>query len=421
MKKHTYQATDVKKVSLDRLAELTEDKRIVIGVDVAKTNFFACLMGEDRGILAIIKWKHPDCTREFVELLLSLPTAGLVAALEPSGTYGDCLRHLLNNRGVKVYLISAKRSHDAAEVYDGVPSVHDAKSASVIARLYLDGGGRLWEEKSEDSRNLAATISLMDALDKVYHGWLNRLEALFARHWPEATRIIDLTTKSLLTLVSEIGGPARVAADPARSRRLLRKVGGNLLAGEKIDRLVGSASETLGLPLGEEELGVFQRMCGLALEAGRKAERARKAVVGLGGKKAPIEALGRVVGRATAAVIVAGVGDPADFGCASAFEKAAGLNIKERSSGKHQGQRKITKRGSARARRWLYLAALRLTQSDPLVRAWYQRKIARDGGVKMKALTALMRKLIKALWHVGQGEEFDSRKLFDARRLAAAG
>jgi hypothetical protein len=36
-----------------------------------------------------------------------------------------------------------------------------------------------------------------------------------------------------------------------------------------------------------------------------------------------------------------------------------GLNLAERSSGKWQGKLKISKRGSSKVRRWLYMAALR--------------------------------------------------------------
>ena len=38
--------------------------------------------------------------------------------------------------GVVVHQVSDKRGPDAAEVYDGVPGLHDAKAAPVIARLY---------------------------------------------------------------------------------------------------------------------------------------------------------------------------------------------------------------------------------------------------------------------------------------------
>jgi hypothetical protein len=52
--------------------------------------------------------------------------------------------------------------------------------------------------------------------------------------------------------------------------------------------------------------------------------------------------------------------------------------------------------------------------------AWYQRKKQRDGGRASQAAVALMRKLAKALFHVGHGAVFDSTKLFDIRRLHLA-
>ena len=79
---------------------------------------------------------------------------------------------------------------------------------------------------------------------------------------------------------------------------------------------------------------------------------------------------------------------------------------------------KITKRGPGVCRYYLYLAALRLIQDDPVVRAWYGKKVARDGGrMKNKAVIAVVRKLVKGLWHVARGEPFDSRLLFDTSKL----
>jgi hypothetical protein len=66
--------------------------------------------------------------------------------MESSGTYGDVLRHQLLEQGVPVYRMSGKRTHDAAEVYDRVPSLHDAKSAassrSCISTAFRRRGGR---------------------------------------------------------------------------------------------------------------------------------------------------------------------------------------------------------------------------------------------------------------------------------------
>jgi len=130
-----------------------------------------------------------------------------------------------------------------------------------------------------------------------------------------------------------------------------------------------------------------------------------------------IEALRPVLGKMTAAVLVAEGGEPGMYESGTHWQKSLGLNLKERSSGKHIGKLKITKRGSGKARRWLYFAALRLIRDDIIVRAWYQAKVARDGGMAQKAIVAIMRKLVRALWHVAQGSAFDSRKLFDTKRL----
>jgi transposase len=94
-----------------------------------------------------------------------------------------------------------------------------------------------------------------------------------------------------------------------------------------------------------------------------------------------------------------------------------GLNLRERSSGRWQGQLKLTKRGPAAVRRWLYLAALRWVRQEP-VRSWYLRQKAQRRGAAKPALVGVMRKL--ALYRVGgRGEPFDRQRLYQS--LAASG
>jgi hypothetical protein len=70
---------------------------------------------------------------------------------------------------------------------------------------------------------------------------------------------------------------------------------------------------------------------------------------------------------------------------------------------------------------FLYLAVLRWIQHDAVARAWYAKKVKRQGGqFKSKAVVALMRKLTLGLWHVAKGNEFDSTLLFDTQRLKLA-
>jgi hypothetical protein len=73
---------------------------------------------------------------------------------------------------------------------------------------------------------------------------------------------------------------------------------------------------------------------------------------------------------------------------------------------------RISKRGSARSRQWLYFAVLRLVQKEG-VRSWYEAKKARDPHAAKSVLAALMRKPALALYQVAvHNQEFDARRLF---------
>jgi transposase len=119
-----------------------------------------------------------------------------------------------------------------------------------------------------------------------------------------------------------------------------------------------------------------------------------------------------VVGWATASVLWVYIGDPRNYHCAEAYRKAMGLNLKERSSGRHKGRLKITKRGPGAVRRWLYFAAMRLVQEAEVVE-WYAVKKSKHTKGSTQALVAVMRKLALGLHALGMGEEsFDARRLF---------
>ena len=125
------------------------------------------------------------------------------------------------------------------------------------------------------------------------------------------------------------------------------------------------------------------------------------------------------MGRATACVLWVELGDPGDYHCGAAYRKAMGLNLAERSSGKWQGKLKISKRGSSKARRWLYLAALRRVKEEP-VRSWYLRQKSQRRGEGKAALVGIMRKLALALYRVGGlGEAFDGNQLYRSLTTAS--
>jgi len=137
---------------------------------------------------------------------------------------------------------------------------------------------------------------------------------------------------------------------------------------------------------------------------------AKQALEAIVSADAGLTELSRCIGLVTTAVLLSCRLDPRHYANARSLQKALGLNLKEKSSGRYQGRLKLTKRGCALARRYLYFAALRLIKNDPVVKAWYLAKA--DARFKNKTVIAVMRKLAKALWYLGQGERFEAHKLF---------
>jgi transposase len=186
----------------------------------------------------------------------------------------------------------------------------------------------------------------------------------------------------------------------------------------KIEQLIVSAVRTAGTRQGPRDVQRLQQFAALALAARRETRKARRRLTVLAANSAILQRQAAVVGAATACVLWVALGDPSDYPCGAAYRKAMGLNLKERSSGRYQGQLKITKRGPSIVRRWLYFAAMRRVQAAP-VRAWYEAKKARDKDQGKGALMAVMRKLALALHAVGaRGEPFEAWRLFPGKSIA---
>jgi transposase len=421
MRKRIYQAIGVKAVEVERLV-VSLSERVAFGCDAAKDRWLGAFMNDDGEVALTVWWDLVNDWEALLELLTAIRSAGVSveAVAEPTGTYADALVWQLEQAGFPVFRVSPKHSRDYAEIYDGVPSGHDAKSAAVVADLHRIKKSRLWKRPSRDRRVLRAAAKAMDWLKADQLRYHNRLEAELALHWPELGRILALSSATAIALIETFGGPTGVACRPSQARSLMRKVSRGLLGEDKIESVVASASSTVGCPMLKDEVRHLKRLGAKLSRLRDKLRAAEKRLTVAAEGDEVVKRLGEEVGDNTAAVLTARLGHLTDYDSAGALLRAAGISLKERSSGKHKGKLKITKRGSSTARRWLFLAVLRWIQKDPIAKAWYLRKVARNGGNKMKALVALMRKLLAGLFHVARGQAFDSSKLFDVRRLELA-
>jgi len=414
MKSRAYAASAVNRVDAERLIEGRAGQGLVVGVDVGKYEILAVARWPDGQFERPWRTANPEQIPEFVGLLGRLAQGrALTVALEPSGTYGDPLRQALSDAAIVVQRVSPKAAHDYAEIFDGVPSQHDGKDAAVVAELAALGKSSVWTYAAKDAweQELAYWVDWMDGQRRMLLMWSGRVEALLSRHWPEATRVLKGSSATLLRTLAVYGGPAALAADGQAALKLTRW-GGRFLDPDKVKRLLASAAGSLGVRVGEVDERRLRAYAEEALRARREVRRSDRRLRRLTADHPVIQAQGRVVGVPTACVLWAGTGDPRQYPCGAAYRKAMGLNLVERSSGIFQGKLKISKRGSPQSRRWLYLAALRLSQRSGVQR-WYQAKKNKDGQEAKRALVGLMRKLVLALYQVSvRGAVFDARRLF---------
>ena len=147
-------ATHVKQVNWRNVIQSTTGKSLVLAIDVAKEEQFAVLMDDASQLYLTTKWTHPVETPALLKHLAALTSLQLEVAMEPTGIYGDTLRRQLALAGYRTHQVSAKRVSDAKEIYDGVPSLHDAKAAYLIGRLYWSGVAQPWRESSTQQREL---------------------------------------------------------------------------------------------------------------------------------------------------------------------------------------------------------------------------------------------------------------------------
>jgi transposase len=188
------------------------------------------------------------------------------------------------------------------------------------------------------------------------------------------------------------------------------------LSAEAMDGVISGASTTLGVPMLEEEERLVRSLAASVVEAMDRLDQSDEDISRIGADDKTFTRLAPWMGAYTAGVLISRC-DPQLYSSARQFEKACGLNLREKSSGEFHGRLHITKRGPGLVRQVLFLFALRTIATSKITHAWYVTRRGYSEDSKKRAVVAVMRKLVKAIFHVARGNAFDESKLFDVRRL----
>ena len=212
-----------------------------------------------------------------------------------------------------------------------------------------------------------------------------------------------------------------VASGRVRFAKVMRRAAPRIQH-RSIERLWRDASITVGNCLGSEQvriraLRLRQSWEELLLHEQRKleAKSEMETIYGQLRQRDPHlpAAQKGVVSTLTLARIVAETGPLSDFSSIQKIMRFAGLNLRERQSGKYRGKTKLSKKDRTSLRNVLDQAVLPLVKKSALFGEYYHRKKQQDKMPGAKAIVAVARLFLKMLfgWYKS-GRAFDHDRVF---------
>jgi transposase len=382
-------------------------RTLIVAIDIGKTTdtgYCRCPSGED-----LKPFEFSNNVEGFTTLWerigwmkMSHHLEEVVVGFESTGAYGEPLVHYLRQKPVKLVQVNPMHTKRMKELEGNSPGKTDRKDPRVIADIISLGHALsvvVPEGAAAELRRLTLarerSIGRRTAL-------YNQLQDLVFILFPEFLQVIkDIKTKSAQYLLHHYPRPqdiTKCGMEPLSS--ILKQVSRGKLGSAQAQALYEAGAKSVGLREGSQGILLEMEEIVFALEA------CNCFIEKLEGEMLPYleqipyrDSLLSVkgIGVITVAGLIGEVGDFRHFHTLREVMKLAGLDLFEISSGKHQGNRHISKRGRPLLRKLLYFAAINTVRKGGVMHACYQRYLER-GMPKTRALIAIARKLLRVLF-----------------------
>lgn len=402
-----------------------------VGVDTGKTFHVLVARGPEGRRTKPIKVDVSRAGFEAAEahlrrLFPEVSPARMLVGLEFAGHHGFTFAQFLVQRGYPLVTVLPVHTKRSKELEDNSPLKTDAKDAGLICKLVGDGTFVRFPGLRAPYLELRLLTTQRYRLTVEATRFKNRLQGLLDLAWPEFMRQFSNLRKATPRALLERWPLPQdlLAAAPQTVGRHIWAASRGHVSPERIRHLRESARTTIALSEGavERRLEIHNLLTRWALVRDQLSDLDGR-IAGLVEQCPEARVLLTVpeVSATCAATLVAELGTPADFQHPRQVLKLAGMNLVERSSASVHGRKRQSKRGRPMLRRQLFLLAGRWCQTRGLYRQEYLALLARNGGLKTKAVCAIARKLVPLLLALMQsGEAFDEDRWRAQRRAVAA-
>src|SRR6266849_5934133 len=339
----------------------------VVGIDIGSQSCtMSCLTMDKRQVIKSTPFANT--VAGFYWLFERLEGLGVVpkqmlVGLEATSRYGENLLQALLKRDYQVCLLHPAQIHAFAK-QRGLRAKTDQLDAVTIARALLSGEARFGYVPSEQVAPYRELMRLQQQLSDDVVRYKNEIHALLVVLFPEFTQVfVDPTRPTALAILKRYPSAQAIAQTEVETlskflhelapRRYGRSTAQELvrLAQVSISSGVAIAARSSSLRILCDQLEHTQtNLDQLQREIDQLLDQDPKATGLLGVPE---------FGPTTVAVLRADLGDLARFMRIDQVVAYVGLDLQVKQSGKWKGQTKLSKHGSGRMRRILYLAALR--------------------------------------------------------------
>jgi transposase len=321
---------------------------------------------------------------------------------ESTGPYGEPLAHFMRARGAELVQINPMHTKRFKEVTDNSPNKTDQKDPKVIADIIAMGRFLTVVIPEGPAAELRRLSQARERSTRRHTALANQIQCLLASIFPEFLQVMKgVTSASAKYLLKHYPTPQEIAAYGIPDlTKTLSKVSRGKLKADRAQALYEAAKSSVGVSEGQASVVMEIRELLSLMEAAERFTESleQEMVTHLANVPYSNTLLSlKGIGKVTAAGLIGEVGDFRKFHTMGEIMKLAGLDLFEVSSGRHKGQRHISKRGRPLMRKLLYFAALNTVKKGGAMHQWYQSACDR-GMPRLKALVAVGRKLLGILF-----------------------
>ena len=384
------------------------DKTVIATLDIGKNvhyGYFRAPNGNDVKPFAFYNSK--ESFSKFWEKLRQFKnTEGLeeiVIGFESTGPYAEPLFHFLRKKPVKLVQVNPVHTKRVKELTGNSPNKTDKKDPRVIADVICLGHALTLIVPEGPAAELRRLTQARERAITDRTAMVNQLQHLMFVIFPEFLAVLKISTKTARYFIKQFTTAEKIFALGLDTvGQIFKKVSRGKLGQDRAKQLHEAAGNSVGITEGKQSI-VFEieHLIG-RIEAEdqfidnlEKQMRVYLQQIPYSRNILSIKGLAEV----TVAGLIGEVADFNEFDTISEVMKLAGLDLYEISSGKHRGQRRISKRGRPLMRKLLFFAAINAVKSKGIMHEKYQQMLDR-GMLKMKALVAISRKLLGLIFAI---------------------